>query len=228
MAAEVFAAAKEKRRLNREKIKAAKAGLKVVDRQMDQLRRAPLDAAVELSTNSDSVNDSESHPKQTTPEAILTRARELLEAHRMGDKSAESELTNLVDQYPALMHRLGDIAQLARGKWLSLIVGRDPVFRMATIKKLEDLRSRFPANDDPVNQLLVERILASWLQLAFFEGKMAESGSLDREGFGFYSRLQQKALRHHMQAIRNWNHFQNIPGRNVDDSKSDDVAEAIG
>ena len=78
---------------------------------------------------------------------------------------------------------------------LAIVAGNDPVFRKAATKKLEDLRLQFPVNDNPFSRLIVERILSTWVQLSFAEGKMAEVGSVDRKAIKFYSRLNQKAQR---------------------------------
>ena len=203
LAAEVFAAAKEKRKLNREKLDAAKAGLKLLDRQMDQLKKAPLHA-LDAERSEQSARDSGQLASQPTPETVLDRARELLAARETGDQTAESELTGLLDRFPGLMHRMGDAAGLARAKWVSLIVGKDPVFMAATVKKLEHMRSQYPVDGSPVGKLLVERILATWLQLTFFEGKMAAVNQNDFKTFGFFCSRQQKAHRQHLQAIRAW------------------------
>jgi hypothetical protein len=161
MAAELFEAAKEKRQVNRERLNAAKAGLRLIPRQMEQLRNASLNAAEESAHQRGETN---CPPPLPTPETVMVRAQALLEAYRSGDRDAEAQLTEMIDRHPCLMHHMGDVAGLARANWVSLIVGKDDVFRAATIKKLDHMRSQYPVNDDPVCQLLVERILATWLQ----------------------------------------------------------------
>ena len=205
MAAELFEAAKEKRQVNRERLNAAKAGLKLIPRQMEQLRRAPLDAA---NQSAHQRGESDSPPPLLTPETVMVRAQALLEAYRSGDRNAEVQLTELIDRYPGLMHRMGDVASLARANWVSLIVGKDDVFRAATVKKLEHMRSQYPVNDDPVRQLLVERILATWLQLNYLEAKMAAVRTEDMKNFEYLSRLQQKAQKQHFEAIQFWQQWQ--------------------
>ena len=211
--AELAAAAVESKRRarqeKRERLAGAKADLKLVDRQMGQLERAPLVFAAPIT--SDHSASERAAPPLPTPETALERARELLNARESGDPTAEAELTDLIDRFPSLMHQFGDVARLAHAKWLMLMVGKDAVFQAATIKKLNDLRSQFPVDNNPVLRLVVERIIATWLQLTYAEGKMAEAGTIDRAGFRFYSQLQQKAQRQHMQAIRTWNQMQNMP-----------------
>lgn len=199
LAAELVERQKQNRQLDREKLAAAKKSMKLLDRQMDQLARAPLDAI-----NDDRTKPSEAAQPVSTPPDILKRAQELLRAREAGDQSAETQLVEMVDRFPCLMHRLGDVAGLARMRLVSLITGKDPVFQKAVINKVEHLRSQFPVNDDPIGKLLVERVLATWLRLNFLEGKEGEVGGRDPKTFEIYSRLASKAQREHTQAIQNW------------------------
>jgi hypothetical protein len=207
MYAEAFEAIKEKRQFNRERLNAAKAGLKLIPRQMEQLRRAPLDA-VEAYPPPRAATDPPLPPPLPTPETVLIRAKVLLEARRAGDETAESQLTDLVDRYPTLTYRLGDVAGLARASWVSMIAGKDIVFRKSIMNRLEHMRSEYPANDSPVSVLLVERILATWLQLNYFEAKLASVDIKDLKNLEYLKDLQQKAERQHLEAIERWHHWQ--------------------
>ena len=208
--AELAAATVEANRLNRKenrvKLNAAKAGLKLAGRQMEQLRRAPLDA-IHSQSAEELPADSRQKPSLETPPDIVKRAQELLIAREAGDPSAEKELTDLIDQHPGLVHRFVDLGRLLQAKWLALIVGNDVVFQSITAKKLENLRLQFPTGGSPVGKLLLDRIVASYLQLTFAEGKMAEVGTRDRSSFNFFAKLQETAQRQHLQAIRAWNQW---------------------
>lgn len=215
--AELAAATVEANRLNRkenrDKLNAAKAGLKLAGRQMEQLRRAPLDA---IHSHTAEELPADNHPKQSleTPPDIIKRAQELLSAREAGDPSAEKELTDLIDQHPGLVHRFVDLGRLLQAKWLALITGNDAVFQSITAKKLENLRLQFPTDGSPVGKLLIDRIIASHLQLTFAEGKMAEVGTRDQSNFNLFSKLQETAQRQHLQAIRAWNHWQSSNNKN--------------
>jgi hypothetical protein len=114
------------------------------------------------------------------------------------------------------MHRFGNLASLAWSKWLTLVVGSDSVYRSAVIKEIEYLRSKFPLRANPTSRFLVERIIMTWLKMAYAENRMADLVTTDKAGFEFFSRAQEKAQRQHMQAIRAWEHSER-PVANMDE-----------
>lgn len=203
MVAEALEAAREKRQIDRDRMNAAKAKLKAIEDQTELLMR-PQPSLMNTEATPHSAAESRKTSTVSTPPEILGRARTLLDSYRVGDAAAEAELLALIEQYPGVMNRFGNLPGLAQAKWLSLAVGNDPVYRAATIKKMDDLRSKFPISQNPCSRFLVERILVSSLQLAYAEIRMADLAPNDQAGFEFLSRLQQRAERQHLRAIRAW------------------------
>ena len=75
-------------------------------------------------------------------------------------------------------------------------------------KKLKYMRSEYPGNDSPVCELLVERILATYLQLNYFEAKLASVDFRDLKNLDHLRGLQQTAEKQHLEAIERWHHWQ--------------------
>ena len=217
-AAKIVEDNKRIRKENREKRNGEKLQLMNIDRQLELLAQAPLIDANPKPPSDQPTSRPQLEPLPTTP-VVLAHAQKLLDRRKSGDHSVDAELTQMLERYPSLLFRFADLGLLAHANLLKMIAGDDSVFQAAIVKQLDALRAQFPVNGDPASRLLVDRILATWLHIAYADSKLAQSEHLDRSSQVFYAGRQQQAHRQHMEAIRAWRQWQQMPREAASHSK---------
>jgi len=102
-------------------------------------------------------------------EALVKRARQ-------GDESVLPELRQLLDRCPELWKRCGDLAAQAQQGWLDLVGGVDLLCKESVQHQLDEMRLELAgANPTPLESLLVQRILACWVQVSFADALAAHA-----------------------------------------------------
>jgi hypothetical protein len=96
------------------------------------------------------------------------RLQDLVRRAQGGDRSAMPELRQVLDADPSLWQRYGDLAKYAQGAWLQLVAPRDVLLYECLERKMEELRAELSGPDpSPLEKLLVERVVACWLQCEY-------------------------------------------------------------
>ena len=98
----------------------------------------------------------------------------------------------------------GDLARQAEQALIRAATGEDVVFREALIRKLDlmraDLAGPVPA---PLDRLLVDRVVACWLQLHYADMLLAQNaGKLTLAQADYRQRTRDHAHRRYLSAIR--------------------------
>ena len=102
-------------------------------------------------------------PKALTDEERRTLTR-LLGPAQGGDAKALAELRPLVDKAD-LWGAIGDLTRRVEESWLEAMTGRDQLVREAYERRADELRRELlAAGDSPLERLLVDRVVACWLQ----------------------------------------------------------------
>ncbi len=124
-------------------------------------------------TKSGQVDNTE--PNRRSPEriaeihAILTRAQQ-------GDASVIPQLRGLLDDDPSIWVSLGDVAAVARVKWIDLISGTNYLMRESLIRDCYAQIVELVGKDaSPLAKLLAERVVMCRMQLAHAEGTLAQA-----------------------------------------------------
>jgi hypothetical protein len=95
---------------------------------------------------------------------------------KRGDASVLARLGELLKNYPALWRHYGNLAAQAEGLWASLAAGQDLYLRESLLRQAEALRQELAGpGPSPVERLLVERAVACWLQLYYFDAAEAQA-----------------------------------------------------
>jgi len=85
---------------------------------------------------------------------------------KRGDLSAVPALRRVFDADPTLWQKVGDLAAQAQETWLVVIAGTDLSLKEAARCKLDEMREELASvSPTPIEKLLIERILACWLQV---------------------------------------------------------------
>ena len=99
---------------------------------------------------------------------ILTRARQ-------GDESVLPELQRVLDEYPGIWVRAGNVAAHARSAWLRLISGSDYLVHVSADRYSDAEVNLLVGRDaSPMERLLAERIVLCRLQVSHAEHMMTQ------------------------------------------------------
>jgi hypothetical protein len=132
--------------------------------------------------------------------------RRLLERAEGGDRSALPAMQMLLDATPEVWRAYGDLARVAEDAWVELVSGPNLLMREALRRKLAELKAELlpgPATT-PLEELLVERVGAGWLQTAYADAAAAQARekALDLAQLEQQQRRQERAQKGYLAAIR--------------------------
>jgi hypothetical protein len=141
----------------------------------------------------------ESSQEKTEPSEI-DQLDWLLQRASQGDTDVLPELRSWLDQ-SGVRKKFGDLGQQARDAWLRLIAGDDLVLRESILRKLDDLKRELAPNQPTATErLLIDRIVANWLQLHHSE--LAGSQALNKPKLSeFWARRQSRAERSYLVSL---------------------------
>jgi hypothetical protein len=92
--------------------------------------------------------------------------RALLERARKGDESTLPAIRKLLEDPGEVFRHGGDLAYQAESSFVRALAGTDLVFQAAITRRLQMLRKELLGESPtPVERLLVERVVACWLQV---------------------------------------------------------------
>jgi hypothetical protein len=133
------------------------------------------------------------------------RLAKLLGPAQAGDAKALAELRPLLDKAGIWRH-VGDLAQRVEDAWLEAMTGRNKLAREGYGRRADELRRELlAAGDSPLERLLVERVVACWLQVAHADISYASLLQADSHAFrqgDYYLARQDRAHARFLQATR--------------------------
>lgn len=108
----------------------------------------------------------------TTKKPTIDELREIKQVVALaknGNESAVPRLREMLDRFPVLWERSGDIAREADAAWVTLIAGPNLHMRESLMRYLQQMRADLtrPAAEF-AERLLVDRVVACWLQMQYF------------------------------------------------------------
>jgi hypothetical protein len=102
---------------------------------------------------------------------------ELIAAATDGDAAAMSRLRPMMREYPSRFQQIGDLGAMAVEKWLDVNCQKDLYLREHLTMHLAEMREQHLAEgDSPIERLLIQEVLLSWLRHKFWISR--EAGSL--------------------------------------------------
>jgi hypothetical protein len=129
--------------------------------------------------------------------------RKLVERAQNGDETTVPRIRELLKSPGAVGTFGGDLAELVVWSFTKSLVGKDVAFREAVIRKLELLRAELlGANPTPVERILVERVLACWLQVQAAELRAAQSTDTYLKQLDFQQRRMDATNRRFLSAVK--------------------------
>lgn len=132
------------------------------------------------------------------PKALMVRAHK-------GDEGALPKLRKILDVAPSLARELLDPAKVAERSAVGLYASKDDLLaREAILRVLEQMRSELEGEEPtPLERLLVERVVATWLQVQCYETLYAQNATKMTMAWGeHHQRRIDRAHNRHLSAIR--------------------------
>lgn len=112
-----------------------------------------------------------------TPPApdVLAEIRTVVGRAKEGDVSVLPRLRELLENHPTLWRHYGNLAAQSEAAWASLVSGQDLHLRECLLRQAEALRQEIGGmSPSPVERLAVERVVACWMQMAYFDAIEAQ------------------------------------------------------
>ena len=134
------------------------------------------------------------------------RLEELVEKAGKGDKKPLPEIRKILKESPDLAWQLMDTSRVAEWHFIERMTKEEDFGSKVLLQRqLGAMREEIAGeNPSPLERLLAERVVATWLQIQLFEGLYAASlyqGMSVKQGSYQQKRLDQ-AHRNHLSAIR--------------------------
>jgi hypothetical protein len=134
---------------------------------------------------------------------ILERLQHLVRRAEQGDGAAVPELRVALDANGWVWRDYGDAGTHATAAWLQLVCGKNLMMREAIERRMAEMRATLAGNDpSPLEQLLVARIVACWLQVHYADGTYAQTKGSDPAQHTLLMRRQNAAQQRYVHAIK--------------------------
>ena len=136
-----------------------------------------------------------------TPEAMLA----IIERAQSGDEKAMPALREMLDRVPAIREVLGaDLDRTVEHSISKSLGGEDNLaFREAIKRKLSALREELEGpTPSPTERLLVDRVVACWLQVQEADLRYAQAGNCSFEQANYHLKRQDRAHRRFLSAMK--------------------------
>jgi len=122
-----------------------------------------------------------------------------------GDENVLPELRRVLKAHPEMWHEYGDLAAQPQESWMHLTAGNNLLLHESLRLKSQELRADILGEKpSPLERLLVERVVATWLQVNYADVAFAQSNK-PGVALSMLKQLQQRqesAQRSHLAAIK--------------------------
>jgi hypothetical protein len=126
-----------------------------------------------------------------------------LDRARHGDASTLPALRKMLETPGCVDFLGGNLARQAERSLVEVATGQNLVFKEALLRKLELLRAELAGPDpSPLERLLVERVVACWLQVQDADFRYAQAKNASAEWGKYYQQRMDRAHRRYLSAIK--------------------------
>jgi hypothetical protein len=138
------------------------------------------------------------------PPERLEEINGLVARAKQGDKEVVPELRAALKEMPELARRFGHPAEKVEQVIIEKYVGENLLAKEAISRTLKLMREELAGVDPtPLERLLTERVVATWLQLQFFEQLYFHNvGKLTIPQDEYYLKRIDRAHKRHLSAVR--------------------------
>jgi hypothetical protein len=142
------------------------------------------------------------------PGKTVEKLQDLLRLAEQGQEDAVPEIRQILNEHPDLAWRFVDVAQIAEDALIEKMTREEDLAVKEIMRcQLEAMREEIAGeNPSPLERLLAERIVATWLQIQLFEGLytsgMSKKSSMTIAQGSFHQKRLDQTYRRHLSAIR--------------------------
>jgi hypothetical protein len=143
--------------------------------------------------------------KPTDPPPLPSNAelKKLLDKAQAGDASVVPTLRKLFENPAAVDYLGGDLAREAQQQLIRNFAGNNHLFAEALPRKLDLMRKEIGGpNPSPLEKLLVERIISTWLHVHQLEAEYAGGRGMTLTKASYYQQAIQRGNKCHLSAIK--------------------------
>jgi hypothetical protein len=136
---------------------------------------------------------------------VLAELKRLVRSvHEEGDGEALPQLREILDEVPTLAKRLMEPAKQAELSMIKNYAGNDLLVKETLPRTLRAMREELAGKDSsPLERLLVERVVATWFQLQYFEAVYAQNiRKLTIQQSEHHQKRIDRAHRRYLSAVR--------------------------
>lgn len=137
--------------------------------------------------------------------SVAERFRAVVDSANEGDETALADVRYMLETSPAptIAALGGDLAEQAEAILISKITGEQVTVRESLQAKLKMLRAELSGpNPNPIERLLVDRVVACWLQLAHADALVAQAEQVTFTEGDYRQRRQDRAHRRYLSAVK--------------------------
>ncbi|WP_417385391.1 hypothetical protein [Gimesia sp.] len=110
-----------------------------------------------------------------THEDAVAELKVLIARAKQGDAQVIPRLCEYLDNNPILWTQAGDLALQAQASWVNLIGGQDKHLKQCLVRKVNDIKQELSGpSPSPLEKLLVERVVTTWLRIHYCEAHDAQ------------------------------------------------------
>ena len=187
--------------------------LRLAGKQFRENSAVPPMDDVGYSEASDAVDTEDPQPAKPLEEMSPD---ELIAAAEKGDTAAMNRLSPMMQKYPHRFTQIGDLGALALEKWLDVHCHNKLYLRECLKVNLAEMRAQhLEEGNSPIERLLVEELLLSWLRHYFWISR--EAGSLsqaaDSKLLEFNADQTRGTQRMYLKAIAELRKFRDVKAR---------------
>jgi hypothetical protein len=137
------------------------------------------------------------------PAEKVNELRDLVKRAQKGDRTLLPRLREVLKDPAAVDLLGGNLARYAQLTLIEKFSGQNLLFKESLARKLELLRAELAGpNPEPLERLLVERVLACWLHLHHLEQVYAQQDGMSLELGSYYQRCLSAAQKRYLAAIK--------------------------
>jgi hypothetical protein len=144
--------------------------------------------------------DQQAEPEPPDEQEVIAR---LLERAEQGDRSVLPELRKLLNEHPRLWNGYGDLALQARGSLIRQTAGSNLLMSESLLRKTAAMKEELAGEAaSPLERLLADRVVATWLDVHYHEALLAQPGPTNEARAKLLERRKDAADRRHLAAVK--------------------------
>jgi len=161
------------------------------------------------------VSQTDQHPKADQDAA--SELHRIVERAQKGDRDVIPRLRQLLDDSPQLWQEASNLSAHTEAAWIDRIAGGNELLAEGLRRRISTMRAEYSgSNPTPIEMLLAERVVITWLQVQHADLTAAISDESSTQQARFLVKRLDAAQNRHLAAIRSMTTLQRLtrkPGR---------------